>query len=107
MSYNWPGNVRQLEHVIQRSIILAEGDTIKEIQLPKNQQIKDSITGQEFYIDSIKTIQEMEREYIYYILKKCKGKVYGSGGAAELLVLPPSTLNSKMKKLGISVKLMQ
>ncbi|MHA3789710.1 sigma 54-interacting transcriptional regulator [Flavobacterium hauense] len=107
MSYNWPGNVRQLEHAIQRSIILAEGDTIKEIQLPKSQQIKDSITGQEFYIDSIKTIQEMEREYIYYILKKCKGKVYGAGGAAELLDLPPSTLNSKMKKLGISVKLMQ
>lgn len=106
MSYNWPGNVRQLEHVIQRSIILADSDTIKEIQLPKNQEIKDSITGQEFYIDSIKTIQEMEREYIYYILKKCKGKVYGAGGAAELLDLPPSTLNSKMKKLGISVKMM-
>jgi formate hydrogenlyase transcriptional activator len=49
----------------------------------------------------------MEREYIYYILKKCKGKVYGAGGAAELLDLPPSTLNSKMKKLGISVKMMQ
>lgn len=107
MSYNWPGNVRQLEHVIQRSIILAEGDTIKEIQLPKTQEIKDSITGQEFSVNSVKTIQEMEREYIYHILKKCRGKVYGSGGAAELLDLPPSTLNSKMKKLGISVKMMQ
>lgn len=107
MSYNWPGNVRQLEHVIQRSIILAEGDTIKEIQLPKNQEIIDSVTGQEFSVNSVKTIQEMEREYIYHILKKCNGKVYGSGGAAELLDLPPSTLNSKMKKLGISVKMMQ
>ena len=46
----------------------------------------------------------MEREYINFILTKCKGKVYGMGGAAELLDIPPSTLNSKIKKLGIKIR---
>ncbi|KOS04837.1 hypothetical protein AM493_01340 [Flavobacterium akiainvivens] len=103
IKYSWPGNVRQLEHAIQRAIIMTDGEIINELPLPKT-----TVTGhtalQEFAIDSVKTIQEMERDYIYHILKKCQGKVYGTGGAAELLNLPPSTLNSKMKKLGISSK---
>ncbi len=49
----------------------------------------------------IKTIDENDREYILKILKHTKGKISGDGGAAELLGLPPSTLNSRMKKLGI------
>lgn len=48
-----------------------------------------------------KTIAEMERDHILAILRKCKGRISGSGGAAELLRLPASTLKSKMKKLGI------
>ena len=104
MCYNWPGNVRQLEHAIQRSIIMADTTVISDVALPKAIQLEGQPLYQEFAIDSVKTIQEMERDYIYHILKKCKGKVYGNGGAAELLDLPPSTLNSKMKKLGISIR---
>jgi transcriptional regulator with GAF, ATPase, and Fis domain len=48
-----------------------------------------------------KTIHENERDYIMSVLKKCNGKIWGAGGAAELLNVPPSTLKSKMKKLGI------
>jgi transcriptional regulator with GAF, ATPase, and Fis domain len=53
----------------------------------------------------IKTIDENERDHIIYVLKKCKGKVWGEGGAAELLGIPPTTLASKMKKLGIQKEL--
>ena len=49
----------------------------------------------------LKTIHENERDYIIAVLKKCHGKIWGSGGAAEVLNVPPSTLKSKMKKLGI------
>jgi len=46
----------------------------------------------------------MEKEYILSVLKQCNFKIAGKGGAAELLNLPPTTLHSKMKKLGIKIK---
>jgi transcriptional regulator with GAF, ATPase, and Fis domain len=48
-----------------------------------------------------KTIQENERDHILAVLKKCNGKIWGPGAAAEMLNLPPSTLKSRMEKLGI------
>ncbi|CAN1573270.1 FhlA Transcriptional regulator containing GAF, AAA-type ATPase, and DNA binding domains [Flavobacteriaceae bacterium] len=96
--YEWPGNIRELEHVIERSILMSDGNTIKEIQLLFSKKSEQIEKPQEF---SIKTIQDNERDYIIYILKRCKGKVSGMGGAAEILNIPASTLNSKMKKLGI------
>jgi len=98
LSYHWPGNIRELEHIIQRSILLSDSEMIKEIQLPPMQNLSDQGKSHEH---SIKTIHENERDYITYILKKSKGKVSGIGGAAEILDIPASTLNSKMKKLGI------
>ena len=98
VDYHWPGNIRELEHIIQRSILLADSNVLKEIRLPLGQNNSGELKQQEFLI---KTIHENERDYITYILKKCKGKVSGVGGAAEILNIPASTLNSKMKKLGI------
>lgn len=97
-SYEWPGNIRELEHVIERSILMSDGNTIKEIQLPFAKKQEEGEKQQEF---SIKTIHDNERDYIIYILKRCKGKVSGMGGAAEILNIPSSTLNSRIKKLGI------
>jgi DNA-binding NtrC family response regulator len=95
--YSWPGNLRELEHLIERTFLITKGDQVEEIALPipsahatKNQQEK------------IKTILENERDHIIAVLRKCKGKVWGEGGAAELLNVPPSTLNSKIRKLGIN-----
>jgi len=97
LSYGWPGNIRELEHVIQRNMLLIEGNSIDEILLPVSQ--KSSMEKpQEFMIQSI---HGNERDYITYILKKCKGRIAGVGGAAEILNIPASTLYSKMKKLGI------
>ncbi|KQT35987.1 hypothetical protein ASG22_01885 [Chryseobacterium sp. Leaf405] len=98
MRYEWPGNIRELEHVIQRSILMMDGNTLNDILLPDAASNSGHGKTQEF---SIKTIHENERDYINYILKTCKGKVSGTGGAAEILNIPASTLYSKMKKLGI------
>lgn len=97
-NYNWPGNIRELEHVIQRAILLTEGNTIKDIELSTSSKMHADQANESF---SIKTILENERDYILYILKKCNGKISGIGGAAEILDIHPSTLNSKIKKLEI------
>jgi DNA-binding NtrC family response regulator len=98
MTYDWPGNIRELEHLIERSVLLAKGTIIEDVSIPANQKKEVSAITQGF---ALKTIHENERDYIIEVLKKCNGRVWGIGGAAELLNIPPSTLKSKMKKLGI------
>ena len=97
MSYHWPGNIRELENLMERSVLMAKGATIDDITLPVH-TMKNARDDQD---SNIKTIQENEREYIINVLKKCNGKIWGVGGAAEVLKVPPSTLKSKMIKLGI------
>ncbi|MRG45726.1 AAA domain-containing protein [Chitinophaga sp. SYP-B3965] len=92
-NYDWPGNVRELEHQIERGILLSDGNMLKEIHLPLHQQ--------EEHHASSKTLEQIERTYIIEILKRCSGKISGTGGAAEILELPGTTLHSKMRKLKI------
>lgn len=98
MDYNWPGNVRELQNIIERSVLLARERVIKDVSLPISSKKETIVVTNE---TDIKTIVELEREHILSVLKKCNHKISGPGGAAELLNLPPSTLASKMKKLGI------
>ncbi|MDJ1483023.1 sigma-54 dependent transcriptional regulator [Cytophagaceae bacterium YF14B1] len=95
-SYSWPGNIRELEHLMERSVLLATGSRIEEVPLPSV-----SFLPSQEQPTHIKTMDEMERDHILNALKICGGKVFGPGGAAEILNLPPATLYSKMKKLGI------
>jgi transcriptional regulator with GAF, ATPase, and Fis domain len=99
VQYKWPGNIRELEHLIERSVLLTNTDTIKEILLPV--QTKNPTTAIVQENIPTKTIDENERDYILKVLKHVRGRVSGEGGAAELLGIPPSTLNSRMKRLGI------
>ena len=100
--YNWPGNIRELEHLIERSVLLAKGNTIEEVSFPpqKNSEISESNEKKDEN-QSIKTLEQIEIDHILSVLKVCKGKLSGPGGAAELLNMPYSTLASKMRKLGI------
>jgi transcriptional regulator with GAF, ATPase, and Fis domain len=101
MAYDWPGNVRELEHLIERSVLLAKGDTIRDVHLPGGGKGGGGTALLEE--GTVKTFEENEREHILRALKRCSGKVYGPGGAAELLGLNSSTLNSKIRKLGIQI----
>lgn len=95
--YNWPGNIRELEHIIIRAILLSKGNILDENLLEF--EVKDEETTHQ---TNIKTILENERDHIIDVLNKCKGKISGAGGAADLLGIPATTLNSKIKKLGIN-----
>jgi formate hydrogenlyase transcriptional activator len=95
-AYSWPGNVRELEHLIERSVLLTSGPVIREVHLPRN---GGSGVGE---IHNLKTIKENERDYILEVLRLCNGKIFGEGGAAAILGIPVSTLNSRIKRLGIS-----
>ena len=98
MNYNWPGNIRELEHLIERSVLLAKGTIIEDVSISHIQRRETASVAQSSYI---KTIQENERDHIISVLKKCHGRIWGPGAAAELLNILPSTLKSRMKKLGI------
>ncbi|NUY81497.1 sigma 54-interacting transcriptional regulator [Flavobacterium sp. MAH-1] len=96
LNYNWPGNIRELENLMERSVLLSRTDTIEEIPLPQKKEIDETSSG--WYL---KTIEENEREHIEAVLKRVNGRIRGVGGAAEILGVPPTTLASKIQKLGI------
>jgi formate hydrogenlyase transcriptional activator len=98
MTYKWPGNVRELENTIERALVMSTGSMIEEVSLPNIRQLMLIAGGSD---PMSRTIEDNEREHIIAVLKKCKGKVAGPGGAASFLGIPPSTLNSKMRKLAI------
>ena len=97
MAYHWPGNIRELEHLIERSILLTKDQHIMKIDLPAANHTEKGL--KEGF--RIRTLEEVERDHILAILKKCKGKVAGAGGAARLLNIPSTTLNSRIRRLGI------
>jgi len=91
LQYNWPGNVRELQHVIERSILLSNDEIVHEITLPALTPI---LPGENKKDKHIKTLEEIERDHILTVLNQCNFRITGRGGAAEVLNLPPGTLNS-------------
>jgi len=96
MEHDWPGNIRELEHFIERQVLMARVNVIENAELPESFTLR-----QEPGDNSMKTLEQMEREHILKALKLSGGRVSGAGGAAETLDIPAVTLYSKMKKLGI------
>ncbi len=93
--YQWPGNIRELENVIHRAVILCSGNKINYIDLEDQPNEAPAAFGRS------RNMIEVEKEHIISVLKECDWKVYGSGGAAATLGMKVSTLNSRIKKLGI------
>ncbi|MCA9500596.1 MAG: sigma 54-interacting transcriptional regulator [Nitrospira sp.] len=95
--YAWPGNIRELEHVIERAVILTEGSSLEPIEL-------STVARGGGAVSTVMTLEERERQHIMEILEQTGWRVSGKDGAAELLGLKPTTLEARMKKLGITRK---
>jgi formate hydrogenlyase transcriptional activator len=92
--YHWPGNIRELEHVIERAVILTEGPELAIVDwLSTPSQLGDR--------GRLPTLEELERDHIVQVLEHSNWRVSGDNGAASILGLKPTTLEARMKKLGI------
>lgn len=96
MSYPWPGNVRELKNVMERTAILSSGNKLS-LNLP-------ALSGPaevSSFADR-PTMDDLQRRYISHVLDLTGGRIGGPGGAAEVLGMKRTTLQARMKKLGIS-----
>ena len=98
--YSWPGNIRELENVIERGMILTEGPVFSID--PK--YLMPGSLSEGIGIKTSLSFNEAAKRHILEALKRTKGKIYGDDGAARILQIKPTTLISKMKRLGIQQK---
>ena len=98
VKWKWPGNIRELENFLERAVILSRGPVLY-VPLAEIEAMQDEEEDEAASVNP--TLQAAERETILRALREAKGVIGGPGGAAERLGLKRTTLNSKMKKLGI------
>ncbi|MBZ5657130.1 MAG: sigma 54-interacting transcriptional regulator [Acidobacteriia bacterium] len=96
LKWKWPGNIRELENFIERSVILSEGNTLR----PPLSELRQEISRQQ--TDGDGTLRQIERDHIIEVLRQTRGILSGAAGAAARLGLKRTTLQYKMQKLGIS-----
>jgi transcriptional regulator with GAF, ATPase, and Fis domain len=97
VNHSWPGNIRELENVIERAVITTQGDTLQVLDQFSPADPESEPDQQA----NFQTLSELERAYILKILEKTRGRIDGKTGAAQILGLHPSTLRGRMRKLGI------
>jgi formate hydrogenlyase transcriptional activator len=106
LSYPWPGNIRELRNVIERAAIITPGNALLLLDSlesePLMQQVDHLGAPQSRMIDWPQTLEESERSLILRTLEKTGGRIEGPAGAATLLGIHPSTLRSRMRKLGVA-----
>ncbi|MEH6535133.1 MAG: sigma 54-interacting transcriptional regulator [Psychroserpens sp.] len=95
MHYNWPGNIRELEHVIERAVIVNQGGQLRLGNWFMDGKFDNVVS------DDLTTLETVERDYIIKVLEITNWKIRGKNGAAEILGLKPTTLESRMKKRDI------
>lgn len=107
-AYDWPGNVRELENVIERAVILSRGAELRLDQVlgarPGDQRRSHPPPAAQDEIVSDDEWRRRERANLIRALERSEGRVYGAGGAAELLGIKPSTLQSRLRALGIRAR---
>ena len=102
INHHWPGNIRELENFVARSVLITTGPLITTSDLPAPSVNDSSPTAQ----SQVKSMAQQEKDHIISVLNRSNWKLHGKGGAAELLKINASTLRSRMKKLGIDKKLL-
>lgn len=95
LSYAWPGNVRELRNVIERSVLLARDEHLN-LSLPL-----ESLPSATHPFADAPTLDEVQRRYIAWVLERTGGRIGGAGGAAEILGMKRTSLNARLKKLGL------
>jgi len=98
LDYNWPGNVRELANVIERGAIISKSDKL-QIEI-KSKEIGTVTSNSTLFTEA--EIEELRRKNIVACMRETRGRVSGSGGAAELLGVRPTTLYSRLTKLGLN-----
>jgi transcriptional regulator with GAF, ATPase, and Fis domain len=92
--YSWPGNIRELQNLLEREAILNKGPIL---------EFNTKLTGLKNKVESnFESLAEAEKSHILSVLKACRWQIGGDNGAARILGIPDSTLRSRMKKLSIS-----
>lgn len=101
--YDWPGNIRELQNVIERAVVLAQGNVLKlgPDMLPVSSGANERMADLSSAASPQYTLEEVEKHHIRSVLDKTSWVIEGERGAAKVLDLHPNTLRSRMKKLGI------
>ncbi len=94
-TYQWPGNVRELKNVMERAVVMSTSDSL-ELDLSG-----ELANRADHPFSDHPTLEEVQRRYITYVLEKTGGRISGPEGAAEILGMKRSTLNARMRKLGL------
>jgi transcriptional regulator with GAF, ATPase, and Fis domain len=102
LEYRWPGNVRELEHVVERAVVLSEPPRLRVPPLDAATRNAPAPAAGATPRRAWVTFAEAERRYLADVLHHVRGRITGSGGAAEILDLKPSTLNFRIRKLGLT-----
>lgn len=110
--YHWPGNVRELEHLVERAVLAMRGETLTIT--PPAPLVEPVVNGQQAEVSlfneapdhgnkRLASLNENEEEHIRKVLEHTRGRISGARGAAAILGVPPSTLRSRIKKLGLKI----
>jgi transcriptional regulator with GAF, ATPase, and Fis domain len=104
-AYHWPGNVRELQNVVERGVILSRGGRLR-VDLCDEPWSRPERTpeapAERSRVLTAEEVRRFERNNLEAALTACRGKVYGRGGAAELLGMAPSTLIDRLRRLGVT-----
>lgn len=104
LTARWPGNVRQLQHAVERAVIRASMNGKSDILFRPEDEDEDIPIGTEHQEEDLRNLDALNKNHILRALHKCKGRISGKYGAALLLGINPNTLRSRMKRMGISAK---